>query len=60
MSSNQTSLRERHVDCILVNPPDDFSRYPYLGLCYLAATLREKGIRVEILDAAAKGFTMVA
>jgi hypothetical protein len=39
MSSNKTSPRKNHADCILVNPPDDFCRYPYLGFWYLAATL---------------------
>lgn len=46
------------LDCLLLNPSDDFSRYPYLGLCLLAAVLRERGIRVEILDSAALGYSM--
>lgn len=46
------------VDCILLNPPDDFSRYPYLGICFLAAMLRKRGIRVEILDSAALGYSI--
>jgi len=58
MPSNHKSSPKRHIDCILINPPDDFSRYPYLGLCYLAAVLRQKGILVEILDAAAMGFSI--
>ncbi len=45
------------LDCLLLNPPDDFSRYPYLGLCQLAAVLRERGVTVEILDSAALGFS---
>jgi len=47
------------LDCLLLNPPDDFSRYPYLGLCLLAAVLRKRGIRVEILDSAALGYSML-
>lgn len=46
------------VDCLLINPPDDFSRYPYLGLCLLAAVIRKRGVKVEILDSTALGYTM--
>ncbi len=44
------------LDCLLINPPDDFSRYPYLGLCYIAGSLRNRGMTVEILDSVALGF----
>jgi radical SAM superfamily enzyme YgiQ (UPF0313 family) len=50
--------RGSRIDCLLLNPPDDFSRYPYLGLCLLAAVLRQRGIRVEILDSTALGYSM--
>lgn len=50
--------KSENLDCLLINPPDDFSRYPYLGLCQLAAVLREKGISVEILDTAALGLSI--
>ncbi len=44
-----------NLDCLLINPPDEFSRYPYLGLCYLCASLLEQGLKAEILDSAALG-----
>lgn len=47
-----------NLDCLLINPPDDFSRYPYLGLCFLAGSLRDRGMKVEILDSAALGFSI--
>ncbi len=50
--------RSRPLDCLLVNPPDDFSRYPYLGLSLLAAVLQTHGIGVEILDSTAVGYGM--
>lgn len=43
------------LECLLINPADDFSRYPYLGLCYLASSLKQRGISVEILDSSALG-----
>ncbi|MFA4851411.1 MAG: radical SAM protein [Bacteroidales bacterium] len=46
------------LDCLLINPPDDFSRYPYLGLCFLAGSLRKHGMRVEIIDSAALGLSI--
>lgn len=59
MSQDAPTVRRRArdaADCLLLNPPDDFSRYPYLGLCSLAASLRQRGVRVEILDSAALGY----
>jgi anaerobic magnesium-protoporphyrin IX monomethyl ester cyclase len=41
------------VDCLLINPPEHFARYPYLGLCYLAGALKSFGIKVAILDCTA-------
>lgn len=46
------------LDCLLINPPDDFSRYPYLGLCYLAGSLKKEGIKVQILDSAAMKYSI--
>lgn len=46
-------------EVLLVSPPDVFSRYPYLGLCWLAGSLRDRGIGVEILDCAALGMSSV-
>lgn len=54
------------MDIILVNPPltlkERFGRFaaagnvmPPLGLCYLAAMCREKGLKTEIIDAPAEG-----
>ncbi len=43
----------KQADILLINPPDDFSRYPYLGLCQIAAVLRERGLSVALLDSAA-------
>lgn len=45
------------LDCLLINPPDSFSRYPYLGLCSLAGELESQNIKVGILDCAALGIT---
>lgn len=45
------------IDCLLLNPPDLPSRYPYLGLCNMAGLLRENGINVAILDSSALGLT---
>lgn len=47
----------RRADCILVSPPGDVPRYPYLGLCFLAAVLRREKMSVEILDCAARNFS---
>ena len=47
----------KKTDVILISPPDDFSRYPYLGLCSMAAVLRKEGISVEMLDCAALNYT---
>lgn len=44
---------ETEVDVLLISPPDDFARYPYLGLCQMAAVLRERRISASILDSAA-------
>ena len=50
------------IGVLLINPPSAFSaykgtkitayvqRYPILSIAYLAATLREKGFSVSILD----------
>lgn len=54
------------MDIIFVNPPltlkERFGKFapagnvmPPLGLCYLAAACREKGLKTEILDAPAEG-----
>jgi len=45
------------LECLLINPADDFSRYPYLGLCYLAGSLISSNISVQILDSSALGLT---
>lgn len=41
------------LDCILVNPPDNFTRYPYLGILQIASVLRNNGISVAIIDSSA-------
>jgi anaerobic magnesium-protoporphyrin IX monomethyl ester cyclase len=41
------------LDCLLISPYEKVTRYPYLGLVYLAAVLRQKNINCEILDCAA-------
>ena len=46
------------IDCLLLNPPAPFTRYPYLGIALLASLLRKDGIRVEILDSSALGYTL--
>jgi anaerobic magnesium-protoporphyrin IX monomethyl ester cyclase len=48
---------ENKLECLLINPADDFSRYPYLGLCYLAGSLIKRNISVQILDSSALGLT---
>lgn len=46
------------VDCLLLNPPDLPTRYPYLGIALLAGMLRAAGISVAILDCAVLGLTI--
>jgi len=46
----------KHIDCLLIAPSNPYSHalpYPYLGLCYLAGTLKARGISTEILDCSA-------
>ena len=52
-------LVQNNLDCLLVSPPSKFSRYPYLGLCNIASVLRQRGIRVAILDCAAWKLTEI-
>ncbi len=40
-------------DIALINVSDSFSRYPYLGIAYIASALEKKGFNVSIIDAAA-------
>ncbi len=51
----------KKLDCLLISPPHQrlhMTPYPYLGLCYLAGSLRERGIKVSILDCAALNLKM--
>jgi anaerobic magnesium-protoporphyrin IX monomethyl ester cyclase len=56
VSKSQAPLEK--ADCLLLNPPDLSSRYPFLGICLLAGVLRENGIKAAILDASALGLTI--
>lgn len=47
-----------HADCLLLNPPDVPTRYPYLGLALLAGMLRDHGISVALLDSSALGMNV--
>ena len=58
------------MDIIFVNPPltlkERFGKFapagnvmPPLGLCYLAAACREKGLKAEIIDAPAEGLDVL-
>ena len=58
------------MDIIFVNPPltlkERFGKFaaagnvmPPLGLCYLAATCRERGLKTEIIDAPAEGLNLL-
>lgn len=49
-------MQKRNIDCLLVSPPGEVPRYPYLGLCFLAAVLKQENISVEILDCASRNF----
>jgi anaerobic magnesium-protoporphyrin IX monomethyl ester cyclase len=51
--SKNKPLIEKDLDCLFVSPPARFSRYPYLGICSMAAVLRTRGISTDILDCAA-------
>lgn len=45
------------LDCLLISPSNlrvHSVPYPYLGLCYLAAVLRQAGVKVGILDSDAQ------
>lgn len=45
----------KSLDCLLINPAEPPATYPPLGLCYLAAVLRDREITVKILDNPALG-----
>jgi radical SAM superfamily enzyme YgiQ (UPF0313 family) len=45
--------KTKHLDCLLISPPESFSPYPYLGLCSLAGSLIENGIHTQIIDSSA-------
>jgi anaerobic magnesium-protoporphyrin IX monomethyl ester cyclase len=58
------------MDIIFINPPltlkERFGKFapagnvmPPLGLCYLAAACREKGLKTDIIDAPAKGMDLI-
>jgi anaerobic magnesium-protoporphyrin IX monomethyl ester cyclase len=53
-------LIESGLECLFVSPPAKFSRYPYLGICGMAAVLRNRGISADILDCAAWGLDEAA
>lgn len=46
------------LDCLLINPAEPPATYPPLGLCYLAAVLRQNNISVKILDNPVLGLTV--
>ncbi len=57
LGKGQPAIPSGHVDCLLLNPPDIPTRYPYLGLAQLAGMLRSHGVSVAILDSSALGMT---
>ncbi len=52
--SSMTGVQEDHLKTVLLWPAfnEDYSRYPPLGVAYLAAVLRQHGFPVEIIDGA--------
>src|ERR1700733_1184864 len=56
--TEQMPIAKRAIDCLLINPAEPPATYPPLGICYLAATLRNSGISVEILDNPSLGFKL--
>jgi len=53
VSPSANGLQIERTDCLLLNPPDLNTRYPYLGIALLAALLRANGIRAALLDSSA-------
>lgn len=46
------------LDCLLINPPDDPTRYPYLGILQIAGVLKDNKITVDVLDSSALGLSI--